>query len=267
MNGERLAILSVNFHSHKDGTDYYAVQLNHPAFPAPLGPPPLKVSPADRQAIAERIEQITREMSEAELSANSDSLKRLGDTLRGLGKLLCNTYIPAEIREVLRDVHYPLALSTELNDLPWELLHPGGDDYLALRVPLVRSPVVPRYKDGAVRELLRTRPLPFKAMLASNPGQPPLPMVADEVATIARLLLSQEQVGIWRMGQDMQDSVALRAGLADGQFTIIHFAGHGYFNADDPTQSFFNVLAASGREEPITASSCIKIWRARQSYS
>ena len=252
MNGERLAILSINYHSTTNGTDRYAVQLNHPEFPGPLGPPLQSVAVADRGGIGERIDQITSEMSQAELTADFDALDRLDAKLRALGRLLCNTYVPPDIIEILRDLRYPLAISTELNDLPWELLHPGGEDYLALQVPLVRSPVVERYKAGAVRELLKSRQLPVKAVLASNPGHPPLPTASEEVTTLARLL-SQARVVVLRMGQDVHDSVDLRGSLSDGQVTILHFTGHGHFDEADPTQSFFRVLTANGQEEKVTA--------------
>ena len=72
------------------------------------------------------------------------------------------------------------------------------------------------------------------------------------MTTLARLL-RQAQVVVLRMGQDVQDSVDLRGSLSEGQFTIIHFTGHGHFDEADPTQSSFKVLTAGGQEEQVTA--------------
>ncbi len=143
-------------------------------------------------------------------------------------------------------------ISTELNNLPWELLHLGGEDFLALQVPLVRNPVVEMYKPGAIAELRRDRQQPVIALVACNPGQPPLPMVREEYEVVANLL-ERSQVVVRQMGQEPRDRLEFLGALADRQFALIHFAGHAHFDDENPARSFIRFPTSGRLEEQITA--------------
>lgn len=253
MNGRVPAILSVNYHSGDRNLERYAVTLNHPDLPSPLGPPLQEVLSEDRQAIDVRVREVIGELSRSEWSGETDLVDALAPQLRSLGRLLCTTFIPPGISEALKGSPAPLVLSTELNDLPWELLHLGEDDFVALKVPFVRSPPVERYKPGAIGELRRERQLPIHALLACNPGQPPLPMAREELEILTNLL-ETAQVVVRQMGREpTRDRIGLLSSLADRQLALIHFAGHGHFDAENPGQSFITVLAADNVEQRVTA--------------
>jgi CHAT domain-containing protein len=252
MNGEAPAILSINYHSKDGDRERYAVMLNHPDLPAPIGPPLQEVSSEDREAIDDRVRQVTERLSRSEWSGEPDIVDDLTQKLQILGRFLCTTFLPPDISEVLKGSYAPLVISTELNDLPWELLHLGEDDFLALKVPVVRNPVVETYKPGAINELRRERERPIRALLACNPGQPPLPMVREELDILARLFQTT-QVVVKRMGEGPRDRIELLGGLADRQFALIHFAGHGHFDAENPARSCIRLLSADNVEEQVTA--------------
>jgi len=252
MSSEIPAILNINYKSGDGDREQYGVTFHYPdRLPFPLGSTQ-EVAAGDRGAITERIGQITRDLSILESSSESTSIAELAEKLQKLGKLLCNTYIPPDIINVLKDLSSPLVVSTELNDLPWELLHTGGDDFLALKVPMVRNPVITAYKSGAVGELLKIRQSPICALLACNPGIPKLLMVEKEIRILIQML-QNSQVTVKQMGREIQDSIDLRADLANGDFALVHFAGHGHFEAHDPSHSFIKIFNTNGEEQELTA--------------
>jgi CHAT domain-containing protein len=252
MNGEAPAILSINYHSKDGDIERYAVMLNHPDLPAPLGPPLQEVPSEDRQAIDDQVRQVTEKLSRSEWSGETDIVDDLTQKLQILGRFLCTTFIPHSISEALKGSRAPLVISTELNNLPWELLHLGDDDFLALKVPFVRNPVVETYKPGALDELRKGRQQPIRALLACNPGQPPLPMVGEELEILAKLFQTANVV-VRRMGREPKDRIEFLGGLADRQFAVIHFAGHGHFDAENPARSCIRMLAADNVEQQVTA--------------
>jgi len=226
--------------------------LNHPDLPAPLGPPLQEVYAEDRQALDDKVRWLVDELSLSELLGETDRLAELVRKIKSLGRLLCTTFIPPGISEALKGSRAPLVISTELNNLPWELLHLGEEEFLALEVPFVRNPVVETYKPGAIDELRRERRRPIHALLACNPGRPPLPTVKDELEVLAGLL-ERTQVVVQRMGQEPRDRIEFLGGLADRQFALIHFAGHGHFDADYPARSFIEMMDADEAEQRVTA--------------
>jgi CHAT domain-containing protein len=252
MNHEAPAILSVNYHSRDGNLERYSVQLLDPDLPAQLGREPQEVLAEDRQTIEDRVRELVVELSRSEASGETDRLEELERKLQSLGRLLCTTFIPPGISEALKRSQAPLVISTELNDLPWELLHLGEDDFLPLKVPFVRNPVVAAYKPGAIEELRTERRQPIRALLAGNPGQPALPMVREELEILSGLL-EGAQVIVRQMGREPRDRLEFLGGLADRQFALIHFAGHGHFDVDNPAHSFIRLLAADNVEQQVTA--------------
>jgi CHAT domain-containing protein len=252
VNGEAPAILSINYHSKDGDRERYAVTLNHPDLPAPLGPPLQEVLAGDRQSIDDRVRWLIDQFSLTEWLEDTDRLEELVRKRQSLGRLLCTVFIPPGISEALKGSRAPLVISTELNNLPWELLHLGDDDFLGLKVPLVRNPLVETYKPGAIDELRRERRQPIHALLACNPGQPPLPMVREELEVLRRLL-EGTQVAVRVMGQEPPDRLEFLGGLADRQFALVHFAGHGHYDVENPARSFIKVLDAGNVEQPVTA--------------
>jgi CHAT domain-containing protein len=77
-------------------------------------------------------------------------------------------------------------------------------------------------------------------------------MVREELEILVELL-EKAQVIVRQMGREPRDRIEFLAGLADRQFALIHFAGHGHFDVEHPARSFIRVLAADNVEQQVTA--------------
>jgi hypothetical protein len=129
-----------------------------------------------------------------------------------------------------------LDLAPELAAVPWEWCLTGGQP-LATAMPVVRAITEPR-------EAARGRPLvgrPLRALLVGDTtadphtdptGQPreaqPLPGARREVQDIARLLTAAGHEAQVLLGADAT-FCRLRDLLAEGDWDVVHFAGHGWF--------------------------------------
>jgi WD40 repeat protein len=115
----------------------------------------------------------------------------------------------------------------ELSRLPWEFLYnPGGDEYLALTMPLLRYPEVlePR------RPLEVSPPLEILGMVALPSDRDPLD-VEEEQQWLQAALVDLERTGrvrlTWIGGQTWRD---LQRAMRQGRWHVFHFVGHGGFD-------------------------------------
>jgi tetratricopeptide (TPR) repeat protein len=112
--------------------------------------------------------------------------------------------------------------------LPWEFLFDSGeDDYVALTIPVIRYPQV----------LAPVRPLPVRPPLrilgvVARPGDQGSLATAAEQRRLRDALRDLEARGqielYWMAGQTWRD---LRAAMRRGPWHVLHFIGHGGFNA------------------------------------
>jgi WD40 repeat protein len=115
----------------------------------------------------------------------------------------------------------------ELSRLPWEFLYnTGGDEYLALTMPLLRYPEVlePR------RPLEVSPPLEILGMVALPRDRDPLD-VEEEQQWLESALDDLERTGLvrltWIGGQTWRD---LQRAMRRGRWHVFHFIGHGGFD-------------------------------------
>lgn len=146
-----------------------------------------------------------------------------------LGKLLPEMVLGA-LKDVPVDHMITLRLSPEVELLPWEMAEVDGH-FLVLRNPLVRAPI-------GLSDTARGYPIvrqPTRVLLIGDPNQGdgmPLPGALAEVTEIAEVygeypaLVCDSLIG----GYASFDSVA--AGLSSGNYDIVHFAGHAWFDED-----------------------------------
>ena len=134
-------------------------------------------------------------------------------------------------------VRLRLADAPELASLPWELLYNSTSDrFLALSVetPLVRYLDLPE----PVRPLAIKPPLRLLAVIASPTDYPPLD-IEREWSTLnaaldefqARGLLALDRLGRLAQGDEPATLTALQGRLRRGEYHILHFVGHGGFDA------------------------------------
>ncbi|MGH8887347.1 MAG: CHAT domain-containing protein [Egibacteraceae bacterium] len=129
----------------------------------------------------------------------------------------------------------------ELARLPWEFLFDAGrDDYLSLRLPLVRYPQVME----PLRPLKVSPPLRLLGMVALPSDRGALD-VEGEQRRLREALAGLEREGrvqlSWVAGQTWRD---LREAMDDGSWHVLHFIGHGGF---DPATDE-GVLALAGED-------------------
>lgn len=142
------------------------------------------------------------------------------DDARRVGGLLHRALIPAPLGRQLLPLSGPLFLRTEIDGIPWELLHDGADFWglryaLARRLIITDRPVAAPSESSADR---RMRAL----VLGADPRQD-LPCAVTEAETIARTLALRGDVVCLATPLVRLDSVLDYLGQ---RFDVIHFAGH-----------------------------------------
>lgn len=169
------------------------------------------------------------------------------DILQSLGRTL------EEERTICQDdvgsgqVHLQLQIPRELMAYPWELMHHRGE-WLSERFAMGRQVFmatglarrVPRRRQGRVRILVIGDPV------LDTPGWTQLPGAQAEAEQVVGYFLKlKEQMGEVIDFDPVRDAhihtrvtnADFRALLRDGDYDIVHFAGHGVFDADDPETS------------------------------
>lgn len=139
-----------------------------------------------------------------------------------LGQQLYQLYVPKETHGYLTSLldagpRSPLVLETEgaLRSLPWELLH-NGEDFLALLLPLARTPV---------RAAQRRERLSIRRVLLVVP-ESALDEALDEVRAIYGVLSDDLALRVEVLsGQEATKEELLQA-LQSGRFDAFHFSGH-----------------------------------------
>ena len=116
----------------------------------------------------------------------------------------------------------------ELARLPWEFLFdPDEDDYVGLSAALVRCPVTSSW----ARPLQVAGPLRVLGMTALPDNQQELAVAAEQQRLAETLdpLVRAGQVELeWVAGQSWRE---LQAGVRQGSWHVLHFIGHGGFDA------------------------------------
>lgn len=127
------------------------------------------------------------------------------------------------------------------------------DDFLVLRHP------VARFINGAEtqrqpisRQFLANVPKLRVLLIASN-TKPDIPNVDNEIEALNQFFTRQDRVPVEikviRTEQATGDK--FRAALRDGAYDIIHYAGHGWFDADAPEESTLSFWSKPGKKGDI----------------
>lgn len=167
-----------------------------------------------------------------------------------LGRLLFDGIFVDEIRDKYqlakeisksRDVSLTLSLKAlEANrdiprsfTAPWELLH-DDEGFICLQYPFFRLP-----RGGKVYPISKVVPEITDALLiAANPGggTSDIPEVEEEIEYIANVLKEMNIKPTCISSNDAEPKAILQE-LERGRFQVLHFAGHGHFDPDQPENS------------------------------
>ncbi len=158
-------------------------------------------------------------------SATPRDLPRLGQRLVQL--------LPTTVREGLATTtHRPLVVvhDRDASRIPWELLHVGGEH------PALARGMSRRYESESLsvarwREAPATGPR-IRVLLVANPTGD-LPGAAAESRALRELLGGRAAV-LDVLEERAATRTAVLQRLADHDYDVLHFAGHAWFDADDP---------------------------------
>lgn len=150
----------------------------------------------------------------------------------GIGKLAFRLYLPRRAQENLRKSHdWHIQLATDAPHVPWELLH-NGTDFLCLKYPIAR-------RAALLREPKSVPPLTdpvLKALVVGNPTDN-LAGAAHEAKLVATILEDYGfEVELYIGSADIS-AAEFSSRLVTGSYDLVHFAGHAYFDQQDPQRS------------------------------
>lgn len=177
-----------------------------------------------------------------------DIYQDLNDKMVRLGKGLYFDFVPPSLQKILSTITTRfLMIATNDPIIPWELIYlPEKDTYLGLEFALGRKvlmvvdrlPIISKSYDHIL-----------DVLLIGNPSGN-LPSSENEVKYIAEKLEVNERVKTKVMVGDEVTRTGLEKELSDQQYDIIHFAGHSFFNPENPNKSYLELA----RGEAIYAS-------------
>ena len=158
-------------------------------------------------------------------SATPRDLPRLGQRLVQM--------LPPTVREgLVATAHRPLVVvhDRDASRIPWELLHVGGEH------PALARGMSRRYESETL-SVARWREAPasgprIRVLLVANPTGD-LPGAAAESRALRELLEGRAAV-LDVLEERAATRTAVLQRLADHDYDVLHFAGHAWFDADDP---------------------------------
>ena len=152
------------------------------------------------------------------------------DSLSELGDLMYRLFLPTTIQQHLSTARDPLLIASNDLELPWELMY-AENEFVCLRCPVGRMPMMREFP----RRNEYTRGERLRFLFIANPTGD-LPATETEVNWVAsRLSEAAADVDIW-LGEEAT-GLKLHRALASGNYDIIHFSGHAYFNVENPDES------------------------------
>lgn len=156
---------------------------------------------------------------------------------RSIGEELYDLVIPRNIHSYLEHVQCSLTISTNDLDLPLELLHLGDElSFLSLHRPISRMPLGTS-AERSHRTLRRSSRRPnIRFLLIGANGRNDLPSVPGEIQRI-RDELTRSFDDTVEVDVPPATRQSLYDAIRSGNYHVIHFAGHGEYDPDEPARS------------------------------
>lgn len=151
------------------------------------------------------------------------------DQPRDCGRTAFDHYLPGKTQKFISTYqNWAIQISTDLADVPWELLH-DGQDFLCLSRPVGRK--IQLLKEPEKHNYARSSPL--RGLVIGNPTGN-LPGAQDEAQAVAEILEKANIKVDLLNGPQQARAKAFSIKLSNNKYDFIHYAGHGHFNPDAP---------------------------------
>jgi CHAT domain-containing protein len=134
-------------------------------------------------------------------------------------------------------------------------------EYLVLRHPLARfiRDAIPRHEALSSAILAKTKRL--RILLIASDTEPPIPGVDVEVQKIRRFLDEQKNilVEVKTLPTALATYGRVRHELRESQYDIIHYAGHGFFDAFSPEEGFLQFWGSEDKGKPVKRMTAVEL--------
>lgn len=182
-------------------------------------------------------------------AAASELLEQLDPTARleKVGRRMYCLLIPDAMQRLIDETKdFPLTITSNNPELPWELLH-DGENFLCLERMFARMPAGQTFPRRTRDTAAQTEVLKPKVLLIHSEANEPLPKARAEIDAIKARLETMEPQPIITLltGSDLTSS-RLTDELSLGNYDVIHYAGHAGFNPLHPQLSY--LLLSSGEQ-------------------
>lgn len=167
--------------------------------------------------------------TESVKTARRFSMERWHNNTEDTGKTAFSSYLPDRAQKFVQTQRtWAIQLSTDWTDIPWELLH-DGQDFLCLSRPMGRLPkMLKQPKDQSERP-----EGPLSALVIGNPTGD-LAGSEAEARSVAKSLQNAKVEVDLLVGPEQATADEFSIRLVTQWYDLIHFAGHGYFDAAEP---------------------------------
>lgn len=149
-------------------------------------------------------------------------------SLEKVGKKLYATFIQSDLSNEVQEIDYDyLVIESNEYTIPWSILH-DGENFLGLKKPLTFIPqtgISPSFHTGLRR---------LKALLILDPSNDPLLENAREEIDTIKNILDDENIEVHQIPNPDYPKIRLSelvSILEAGVYDILHFAGHGDYDA------------------------------------
>jgi len=149
------------------------------------------------------------------------------------GSFIYENLLPKIISSALKnsEIEYlSLHIDDSLADIPWELMN-DGKDFFCMKYAIGRRIHFIKRKNAHLKPGHEIRFLLIEDPTGS------LPASRNEISYLTGALLGLSGVKVRRSGMEMRKKDFLSA-LCNGNFDILHFSGHGFFDSSEPSNSY-----------------------------
>jgi hypothetical protein len=245
--------------AESDGCLQYSVLMKTPSRPGMHGVNIQGYShlvTQDRKGMSCLVDELTSAINKRVirgLAGRPDNASAMDDgdpeaTISEMGKLLYRLLLPDQMQAYLPATPCSLTVTTNDLELPWELMH-DNRGFVCLERPVARMPMGSAFPRA--HEALKSRSQQVRALLIhSSDNKRPLPGAEREIGELEKFLKEYRDSNgnklevVTRLKPEEVTGRRLNRELMQGQYNLIHYAGHAHFNELDPERS--GLLLADG---------------------